>query len=162
MLQLRHPLEIINTRGRSEEDLVINIGHEAKIPCSYTHLLQNILVAGSAHQWESQHKDIRPSVAQWSQSVVILLSYKQSTKNPESAFPPWSEVKKDGEHDLACSIPEAQIHGSSLRNHIGTEVIEHSGHVILQRITDERSRVKKPDRIGNRRQGTDSENNIRG
>ena len=41
-------------------------------------------------------------------------------------------MRQSGIH-VTSSIPEAQIHCRSVDNHVGAEVIEHSGHVVLQK-----------------------------
>lgn len=43
--------------------------------------------------------------------------------------------KKKGIFSLTGSIPETKIHGGSVADHVGAEVIEHSGYVILQRFS---------------------------
>uniref|UniRef100_A0A2P2JJH5 Uncharacterized protein n=1 Tax=Rhizophora mucronata TaxID=61149 RepID=A0A2P2JJH5_RHIMU len=74
------------------------------MPQFWNPLISDVLIASLANQREGKDKDICFRIAQRPQPIIILVT---------------------------SSIPQSQIDGASIHNHIGTEIFESSVYIVL-------------------------------
>ena len=69
---------------------------------------------------------VAPSTTTWPNKTGSM-TYKCTLVIPKHSQP----TLRPASH--TCCVPQAEVNGRSVNHHVGTEVIEHSGHVILQK-----------------------------